>query len=225
MTNTNEISEKENPPILSVIQEIKDGRMQAENLSKEIRQQCVEVFTMEGYTVSQMAQILKKCDKTIRRDISEIRECNTLSPSIEFAKKLVGEMVTYSRAHRSHLMRMARGQNTSTSEKAQAEYFAHRVMMDTISKLQTLGYLPLKPQEIVADFSHHISSDDEKSLGELKAQIIEIERVAKKQGELAPETARELEGLKRRIEKADIQHKVIGISTQNKEGSKNEQDD
>lgn len=202
--------------ILAVIQQLKDGRVEAGSLDKETRQRCVEVFVLEGYSVPQMAQILVKCEKTIRRDIAEIREHNTLTPGIELAKKLIGEMVTYSRVHRSHLMRMARGQNTSTSEKAQAEYFAHRVTMDMIDKLQRLGYLPQATQS----FEHYIKTDDERSFVELRSQIIEIEKISEEAGELTPEMSRELEELKKRIDKAEIATKVIGISNKQKKEAK-----
>jgi len=222
MSEDNQIKQKEPLPILSVIEDIKNGRIKACTLSKEMRQQCIEIFVGEGYSISQMAKILDKCDRTIRRDLHEIRERNALTPDIGLAKRLIGELVTYARIHRDHLMRMARIQTASVAEKSQAEFFAFKVSTELISKLQTLGFLPQKPQEIIADFSHHIITDDEKSFGELKKQIIEIERIAKERGELTPEMTRELEQLKKRIEKADIQNKVVEISATKPKEDKNE---
>jgi len=215
--------EKKEQPILSLIQDIKDGRIAPETIDKELRQQCIEVFLGEGYTISSIAQILKKTDRTIRRDMEDIRARNAIVPDMELAKKMIGEMVVYMHTHRAYLMRLARTKDTSVAEKAQAEYLAARIGLDLVAKLQTLGFLPLKPQEIVADISHHVSTDNESSFGDLRTQILEIERISKEKGDLTPEMAQELEGLKKRIEKAEIQEKVIDISTINdKKGQENE---
>ena len=210
-------NEGKEEPILTLIQQIKDGRIDSEAVDRDTRQQCIEVFIMEGYSVSTIAQIFKKCDKTIRRDLEEIRARNAVTPSVDLAERIVGEFLTYSRAHIDHLMRLARTKDTSVSERAQAEYFAHRVMVDRITKLQTLGYLPLKPQQVVADISHHI--DDEKSYTELRVEFEEIERISKESGELTPEVAKELENLKDRLERAEIQDKITKVSpNKNKKG-------
>lgn len=212
-------------PILTLIQQIKDGRIAPETIDKELRQQCVEIFLCEGYTVASIAQIFKKCDKTIRRDIEDMRARNAITPDIDLAKKTIGEMVVYMHTHRAYLMRLARSKDASLAEKAQAEYLAARVGLELIAKLQTLGFLPLKPQEIIADISHHVTTDNESSFGELRAQIVEIERISKESGELMPEMAKELENLKKRIEKAEIQDNVVKISSQvDEKGKKDEKD-
>jgi len=213
-------NERKEEPILTLIQQIKDGRTDPETIDKDTRQQCIEVFIMEGCSVSAIAQIFKKCDKTIRRDLEEIRARNAVTPSVDMAKRIIGEFLTYSRVHIDHLMRLARTKDTSVSERAQAEYFAHRVMVDRITKLQTLGYLPLKPQQIIADISHHTDDNDEKSYVELRSQLEEIERVSKGSGELTPEMIKELESLKDRLERAEIQDKLTKIAPKNKEGEK-----
>lgn len=215
---------KNDQPVLSVIQKIKDGQIAPETIDKELRQQCIEVFLGEGYSVSSIAQIFKKCDKTIRRDIESIRERNALVPDIDLAKKTIGEMVMYMHIHRGHLMRIARSKDASVSEKAQAEYLAARVGMEMIAKLQTLGFLPLKPQEIIADFSHRVTTDEEKSFGELRSQIDEIEKISKEFGELAPEMKEELNKLKQRIEKAEIETALVNLSDAQKKGVKDEED-
>jgi hypothetical protein len=201
-------------PILTVIQQIKDGRLDPETIDKDLRQQCVEVFLGEGYTVSSMAQIFKKCERTIRRDVENIRERNALTPNIELAKKIIGELVTYARIHRDHLMRMARTKETSVSEKSQAEYYAHRVGMELVEKLQTLGYLPLKPKTIVGDFTHNVNANDEKSLEDLKMQLVEIEKIALEQGGFTPELECEVKRLKSRIEKVEIESNILKITEQ-----------
>ncbi|MFA5118801.1 MAG: hypothetical protein WC695_08140 [Candidatus Omnitrophota bacterium] len=223
MSANNDQANKEQP-ILALIQDIKDGRIAPETIDKELRQQCIEVFLAEGYTTSSIAQIFKKTDRTIRRDIEDIRAQNAITPDIDLAKKTIGEMVVYMHTHRAYLMRLARLKDASVAEKAQAEYLAARIGIELVARLQTLGFLPLKPQEIIADISHHVTADNESSFDELRSQIVEIERISKESGELTPEMTKELENLKKRIEKAEIQDKVTKILSHTDEKGKDEKD-
>ena len=177
MQKGNEDLKSKEQPILTVIQQLKDGRLDPETIDKELRQQCVEVFQGEGYSISTMAQIFQKSEKTLKRDIDDIWRSKALTPSIELAKKIVGEMVAYARIHRDHLMRLARSRDTSVSEKAQSEFFAFKVFVELIAKLQTLGYLPSKPQAIVGEIFHHVDGKIE-NLDELTKEIVEIEKIA-----------------------------------------------
>jgi hypothetical protein len=174
--------EKEQP-ILTLIQQIKDGSLDPGTIGKDLRQQCVEVFLGEGYTVASMAQVFDACEKTIRRDIDDIRERNAITPDISLAKKTIGEMVTYARIHRDYLMRLARAKDASVSEKSQAEYLAARVGLELIGKMQTLGYLPTKPQAIVGDIFHHVDGKIS-DLDELTKEIIDIENMADGNGKI-----------------------------------------
>jgi len=216
------MQDKKELPILSIIQQLKDGRLDSETIDKEMRQQCVEVFLAEGYSISTMAQIFNKCEKTLRRDLEEVRARNAISPDIELAKKIIGEMLTYARINRDHLMRLSRSKDTSVSEKAQAEYYAHRVGMELVDKLQTLGYLPLKPKTVVGDFTYNVTTNEEATFEDLKSQIKEIEKVALEAGGYTSELEHEVKKIKSRIEKADIEKKINQISTKQKKEDQNE---
>jgi transposase-like protein len=197
-------SEGKEQPILSLIQQIKDGSLNLETIDKEVRQQCVEVFLGEGYTVSSIAQIFEKCEKTIRRDIEEIRERNALTPDVNLAKKTIGEMVTYAKIHRDYLMRLARIKDASVAEKSQAEYLAARVGLELIGKMQSLGYLPSKPTAIVGDVFHHFNGDDMAGmLDEISKQVIEVEKIASETGVIPKEIEGDLSEVKGFIKKAE----------------------
>jgi len=207
MQENDEVKEQ---PILTIIQQIKDGRISPGTVDKEMRQQCVEVFMGEGYTVSSIAQIFEKCEKTIRRDIEEIRERHALEPDVNLARKMIGEMLMYARIHRSHLMRLARAKEASVSEKAQAEFLAAKVGMDLVDRMQTLGYLPSKPTAIVGDVFHHFGGNDMNELvDEISKQVIEVEKIASQTGVIPKEIAGELSEVKSFIKK------VEGLKTNN----------
>ena len=203
-------------PLLILIQEIKDGRVSTDTIDKELRQQCVEICIGEGYSIASIAQIFNKCEKTIKRDVDAIRDHNALTPDIELAKRLIGEMVNYARVHRDHLMRLARSKDTGVSEKAQAEYYAHRVEMEMVDKLQTLGYLPLKPKTIVGDFTHTLNLSDDKAIIELRLQLSEVEKLAVEEGNVSPELENEIKRIKVRIEQAEIEKDILKVQDQQK---------
>ena len=74
-------------------------------------------------------------------------------------------------------MRLARSKDASTAEKAQSEFFAFKVSVELIGKLQTMGYLPTKPQAIVGEVFHHVDGQIA-NLDDLSRQIVEIEKMA-----------------------------------------------
>ncbi|MDD4957340.1 MAG: ECF-type sigma factor [Candidatus Omnitrophica bacterium] len=146
---------KQEQPVMRIIQNIHDGKINPATLSKEERQECVEALQLEGYSNSQMAKLLGRSEKTIKRDLDEIRQKNAIVPNMELACQLVGELLKNTRSHVQYLIKLSRQQGASVSERAQAIYYASRLELDTIAKLQTLGYMPMAPQKVVGDIYHH----------------------------------------------------------------------
>jgi len=200
MTENDALKEKEEQPTFSLIQKIKDGAIAPETLDKELRQRCVEVLLGEGYTIAAMAQVLKRSEKTIKRDLEDIRERNAISPDIDLAKKIIGEAVMYARINRDYLMKLARTKEASVAEKAQSEYYAFKVLIELMSKLQTLGYLPSKPQAIVGDIFHHVDGSIS-NLDELTKEIIDIENMTDGDGKIDEGIKRDLSQMKTVLEK------------------------
>jgi hypothetical protein len=159
--------------VLDMINQIKEGRLDPQILNKEERQVCVEVLMGEGVNAPNMAQIFKVSDKTIRRDVHEIRERYGVSPSEDLVKQCVGELLMHMRIHREFLMRLARSKEGSVGERAQSEFYAAQMTLQYMGKLQSLGYLPEKPQAVVGDFYHHNTQTQE----EVQQQIIDLEKV------------------------------------------------
>jgi transposase len=200
-------------PIFSLIQQLKDETLDPKTLPRELRQQCVEVLWAEGYGESSMAQILKRSEKTIKRDLQEIREKNSLSANLELAKQIIGEMLQRARMHQGYLVRLARSKEATVSEKAQSEYLAWRVQKELVEKMQSVGYLPGRPQEITGDIFHHISfQEEERSFGEIRATLNEIEGAARETGTLTNQVEKEVNLLRAKIEKAEIVYEVEKLS-------------
>jgi transposase len=199
------LEKEDEVPILSLIQKIKDESLDPRTLPPELRQQCVEVFWSEGYNESAMAQILKRSEKTIKRDLEKIREKNALSPNLELARQIIGETVQRARMHQGYLVRLARSKDATVSEKSQSEYLAWKVQKELVEKMQSLGYLPSRPQEITGDIYHHMSlQEEERSFGEIRTMLNEVEGAAKETGTFTDEFEREITLLLARVEKAEI---------------------
>ncbi len=216
MNNRKEI---EGVSVLLVIQKIKDGQLNSKLLDKEMRQQCVEVFMGEGYSKSQMAQIFKCSEKTIKRDTEEIFLHNSLIPDDNLRKKIVSQLTMTAAAVREHLMRLSGKTDSSVAERTQAGYMAFKVFTEYIEKLQSLGYLPSSPRAIAGDISLHIDSQKEQSFDDLKTQVIEVEKVIAEGGNNTDYKKEEIVKVKELIDKAQITYQIQKLSLNKKEDS------
>lgn len=208
-------------PILTLIQQLKDGVVAANALTKEQRQGCVAVLRLEGYTHAQMAQILTVSEKTIQRDLAEFRARNAASPpSPEQARQIIGEFLVKMEAHHAHLMRLARDKSASVAERAQAEFFAARVLNDLLLRLQSLGYLPERPQQVIGDFVHRFTDEggSEPVLEATEKIIQEIELVGQETG-VDPAMTAQLAALRQRLEQAKLQEDAQRLLTQQQNAS------
>jgi len=152
---------------LSIIQKIKSGDINPIILKKEQRQQCVEALFLEGLNTAAINEILKVNERTIRRDLCDIRERNALTPSPDLVRQLVGDFMMSGSAHCRHLMKLARKEG-SIGEKAQAEYYAHLVKRDMMLMLQSLGYLPKAADTVTIE--HYLGKDNPKGTIDVLAE-------------------------------------------------------
>lgn len=209
--------DKQEKPILALIQQINSGEVNPKDLNPEIRQQIVEVLTLEGYSVPQVAQIVQVSEKTIRRDLDAIKKHNGLNPSVELTRRLVGDLVMKAEAHRSYLMRMARSREGSVAERSLTEFYAWKIQEALIQKLQLLGYLPLVPHHISADIYHHEGDKDAATFADLKKELISIEGVADNEGILDESMKEKIRFLQLKIEKEEIVKDISDLNNKKTE--------
>jgi transposase len=210
---------------LDILQEINSGLRDPRSLDKYTRQLCVEFLSAEGYTQSQIAQILKCSEKTIFRDLKEIRQRNELAPSIEAARQFVGDVFKKAMNHHDYLTRLARAKETPSAIKTVSELGAWKVLKELIEKMQSLGYLPLMPQQVIGDIFHHSSADGgSESLDEAKKMLFEIEAVAQETDTMTPDLQEDIKTLRGRIENAEIVSKAEKIKEKQKGESNNQEE-
>ena len=205
----NEAPDLSDKPVLTIVQRLKDGSLSPAALTKDQRQQCVGVLLLEGYSPSQIAQLIDRSEKTVKRDIADIGQRNALNPSPDLARQLIGSFLMKVEAHQTRLMRLARGTDGSVGERAQAELSAWKVLKESTELLQSLGYLPLRPQQIVGDVVHHVSLEGGgQSLDEVSQTLQEITTVGQETNTLTPEIAQRIQALQSRLEQAKLSHEA-----------------
>jgi len=207
----NNVSNIDNIPVFETLQKIKNSLFDPRLLLKSARLACVEVLLFEGYHHSSIASLLKKCDRTIRRDIAEIRGRNALKATPELTQILVGEFIINARNQYARLKQIAREGNASIREKMQTEFLAWRVYDDLLDKLSSIGFiLPAhcqkeivspstiekniptqseKEKKLIAQYSALSPMDRERLLEKLRKDILNLdEEIAKEeQGETSKE--------------------------------------
>ena len=207
-------TKKEDASIISILQDIKNGTLDPTLIDKGARKEIVSMLKMEGYTVSSIAAILKCSDKTVQRTVAEIRKENQIDTSPQFIKESIGDMCRSASHHCSSLIRLARNASSTTREKIDAELAAWSVMRDCIEQLRRLGYLPSSVQEITGTISHCLDNN-EKSWDMIRAEVIQLEQIARQTGIFTPELEKDLLELDQKIMKGDVEEKIKNITTLN----------
>ena len=132
MANNDHKPDEGTDRVLHNIQAIKDGRLNPKSLSEHERQECVEFLSGEGYTQQQIGEVLTISDRTVRRDLEAIEERNALTPDLNLAKRIIGNMFRKAVGHHRYLVRLARTQGASVSEKIRQ---SHKLRQATTTSL------------------------------------------------------------------------------------------
>lgn len=177
-------------PVLTLIQQIKAKQISPATLPAEDRRRCVEVLRGEGYGLAEIAQILQRNEKTIRRDLETIRAQYALSPDPNLAERLIGQLVKEAETSVAYLRKIAREQGASAMERCMSESFAWKVMKELFEKLQSVGYLPRVAPTVVAEVYSHITADPVAGYESLAQEVEELARISKETGQLNDENTK-----------------------------------
>jgi hypothetical protein len=208
---------------LDLIRQLKAGVINGKALSREERQLCVEVLLSEGYTQAKLAAIFECTDRTIRNDLEVIRERNALTPSVDFMRKTVGLLYKTMLSHWAALTRLGRAENGTVTERAYAESLAWRVVKEGFEKLQSVGYLPCRPHEVVGDIYHHLSAGETRhDIEAMKSLVVEFEKETGESGGFLPEVAERLQQLKDDLRKEEMKEQLKELKQRQKEGGDEE---
>ena len=209
-------------PAIKILQQIKEGIIDKEKLPKEMRQECVEYLLSKFQSISEIALILGKTEKTIRRDKEEIDAQRSIKPSVDYSSKLIAELMRKANATQEQLMHLARSDG-KVQEKSQAAYYLWKAIQEQMRLLQSTGYLPEQPMRIEAN----ITQEEEKDTVKLKEELAEAEKMTRDAGRNDDPIVIELiKSIKQQIALADAGNKIEelrNILTKKDEGTSNEQ--
>lgn len=164
-------------PVLTLIQQIKSKQIDPEHLSAEDRRRCVELLRVEGLQVAEIGQVLKRTERTIRRDLEQIRQENAVARDPAMVERVVGDLMQQAESSRAHLCRIAREQGTSAMERLMAEQSAWKVTKECVETLQSVGYLPKVPTTMVADIRQHFDVEPIAGYDELHARMTRLKSI------------------------------------------------
>ena len=149
MLNNNQAQGPEPPPLLTLIQRIKDGQVDPVTLDHETKVQCTELFRLEGQTIYQIAQILKISDRQVKRYNREIKNRNAVVPDQNFTNKYIGNMIHRAEYIVDGLIRLSGSKEASTAEKITAKSTALHHINELAKLLNSVGRIESEPKRAV----------------------------------------------------------------------------
>ena len=132
---------------------------------------------------------------------------------------MIGELVSKARQHCSALGRISKSSNSTPQEKILSSVSGWKIFKELVERLQSLGYLPSRPTEIVSDVFYHSENNAEKTPEEMRRMLASIEELGKENGILDEEVITKIESLKARIAQTEIVQEIKHLEneTENKE--------
>jgi DNA-directed RNA polymerase specialized sigma24 family protein len=176
--------------VLDLIVDIKQGATDPRLLPPQDRQACVVHLTAEGLSVPEIAQFLKRNDRTITRDRKAIQEAAALAHDPALAGRVAGQLVSEATLCIDRIRRVSRDRETPPAVKVDAERSCFTILSDLVQRLQSLGYLPTAAQRM--DLTHSVG--ELPSVDSLEAELTRLKDFAQDaEGDVLPEV-KQLEG-------------------------------
>lgn len=170
--------------VLELIREIQAGALDPRQIGAEDRRVCVAYLTAEGYSVPEIAQILRASDRTVHRDRERVRSENALRPSESLITTLVGQLSSEAATAVQRLRRLGREKEAPLSARVEAERAAWSVFREFVQSMQRLGYLPMAVPNVRADVTHRLGgfggdgwNQDGDGLPQIEAMHLELARI------------------------------------------------
>lgn len=155
--------------VLDVLRELRAGTLPPDQLSIETRRACVSYLHREGGTAEEIAPLVGVSERSVYRDLDNIRKENALVVDEGFAAQVAGELVREARASIRRIRRVAGAKQTSASVQIEGEKSCFDVLDRMVARLQSLGYLPSATQRVQAELTHHLAATP--NLDDLEAEV------------------------------------------------------
>jgi DNA-binding CsgD family transcriptional regulator len=165
----------DSPSVMTLIRSLQAGQLSPANISVSNRRLCVEHLTAEGYSLVEVAELLKVSERTVARDRAAILQANSVERDSKLVGQVVGRLLRQAECSIARMRRVSGDKDTPPAVKVEAEHRSWQVERELAEVLQKLGYLPTAAQEIRADLTHHLGSMP--ALPELQLELQRLQEI------------------------------------------------
>ena len=127
---------------LDLMRQIDSGKINPTTLSKESRLACVEVLLLEGYSVAEIAQILRCSDRTVRRDRKQLRQIYAARHDEYKVGLHLGQLLQQADTAISHIRRALRDDEATPADRVKGELACWKIANDLANHLKELRIWP-----------------------------------------------------------------------------------
>jgi|GEM_PF-5710590 len=135
------MSKRRERTTLDLLRALRSGAIAGKALGREQRRQCVEKLWIEDLSVSEIAVLVDRCEKTVHRDIKEIRRQNALHQSCKLGPEILGEYRVRMEASMVRLSKLIRDPAASIPDKISAINSSMTIWDRFVERLATVGLI------------------------------------------------------------------------------------
>lgn len=188
------------------------GQVSPANLPASSRRLCVEHLTAEGYSLVEIAEVLKVSERTVARDRAAVLQQNAVQKDPKLLGQMVGRLVREAENCISRMRRVSRDKETPPAVKIEAEHRSWQVVRELAEVLQRLGYLPTAAHEIKADLTHHLGGMPE--IPELQQELARLQQAHRKYLPQDPQATQELEHVQQTVQTLSLVDQIDQLRQQ-----------
>ena len=159
---------------IELLQAIQQGKLDPHMLSGESRRACMEYLIGAGRPMAEVAEHLKISLRTAQRDLARIREAHSVTSTPEVQNQILGRLILKADQAISRLTKISQDRAAPHSAQVDAAYKGWSIEKELLEKLQSIGIMPLRPQQVQADI-HHVAQSIP-SLPEMLGELAIMEK-------------------------------------------------
>ena len=167
--------------VTDVVADIRADVTDPRGITPEDRRRCVEYLGVEGLSITEIAQLMKRSGRTIARDRVQIQQANALVATPELADRMAGQLNAEAQTCQARIRRVTRDRDTPSAVKVVGERACFDIQNRLVERLQSLGYLPTVSQRIEADLRHR--SETVPGYNELAVEVERLKTIALADGD------------------------------------------
>ena len=202
-------SDGERPTVLSLLRDIQAGTVDPTAIPPETRQGVVAHLSAEGYSVPEMAEILRVAERTVKRDRQQVRKANALAPHSDFSGEMAGRLVQEAESAIVLMRRAARDKEAGPGDRINAAQASFNVMRLLVESLQKLAFLPTASAKVQLDMRMQHTPADAQSL---LAELDRVSAVLSDGGQVPPaELTTEIETIRLEVQKVAVSERILAL--------------